>query len=162
MKPTIPEIGTILKLDCGNASVLLKGGKSCRGCGAGKLGLCKAGGDSMILAAKNTIGAQPGDTVLVGLDKDVQIKGYFLSYLFPLFALIAGSTLGYVLGKYFALPSLDVFMGFAALSAMTAYTFLRLRRLDRSNKMMVKKILGDETFSAEVKSDEEREYESMQ
>jgi positive regulator of sigma E activity len=96
----------------------------------------------MILAAKNTIGAQPGDTVLVSLDKDVQIKGYFLSYLFPLFALIAGSTLGYVLGNYFALPSLDVFMGFAALSAMTAYTFLRLRRFDRSNKMTVKKILG--------------------
>jgi positive regulator of sigma E activity len=159
MKPTVPEIGTILRLDGENAVVLLIGGKSCKGCGAGKLGLCKAGGDSMMLTAKNTISARIGDTIMVGIDQEVQIKGYFLAYIFPLLAFIVGSIVGNILGNYLSIPSLDALLGFAALSATAVFTFLRLRRLDLTHKMTVKKVLSDEVFSAEVKSDEERRHE---
>ncbi len=159
MKPTVPEIGTILRLDGEDAVVLLKGGKSCRGCGAGKLGLCKAGGDSMMLTARNTAGAQTGDTVLVGIDPDIQIKGYFLAYIFPLLSFIVGSIVGYIVGNYLSIPSLDALLGFIALSATAVYTFVRLRRLDLTYKMKVEKVLSEEVFSTEVKSDEERRYE---
>ena len=159
MKPTVPEIGTILRLERENAVVLLKGGKSCKGCGAGKLGLCKAGGGSMMLTAKNTISARIGDTVMVGIDQAVQIKGYFLAYIFPLLAFIVGSLVGYILGNYLSIASLDALLGFAALSATAVFTFLSLRRLDLTHKMTVKKVFSGEVFSAEVKSDEERRYE---
>ncbi len=159
MKPTVPEIGTILRLDGENAVVLLKGEKSCKGCGAGKLGLCKAGGDSMMLTARNLAGAQTGDTVLVGIDQDVQIKGYFLAYIFPLLSFIVGSVVGYIMGNYLSIPSLDALLGFTALSATAVYTFVRLRRLDLAYKMTVKKVLSEDVFSTEVKSDEERRYE---
>ena len=49
MKPSIPEIGTVIRLQGDIATVMLKGGESCKGCGQAKIGLCKAGGTTMML-----------------------------------------------------------------------------------------------------------------
>ena len=57
MKPSIPEIGTVIKLQGDVATVMLKGGESCKGCGQAKIGLCKAGSTNMMLTVKNHIGA---------------------------------------------------------------------------------------------------------
>jgi hypothetical protein len=40
MKPTVPETGTIIRIEGENAVILMKGGKSCRGRGMAEIGLC--------------------------------------------------------------------------------------------------------------------------
>jgi positive regulator of sigma E activity len=160
MKPTVPETGTVLKTEGDTALVLLKGGQSCKGCGAGKMGLCSAGKGSMMLSAGNAVGAHAGDFVLVGVDKAVRWKGYALAYLFPLLSFITGAFIGHLAGGYFAVPYLDAVSGFSAFLATSAFTLLSLRKLDRTCHMSIMKVISDGVFTAELKSDEERRYES--
>jgi len=158
MKPTVPEKGTILRLEGENAVIKLKGDEPCKGCGMGKIGLCRAGDTSMLLTAKNIVNAGVGETVLVGLDRDTKIKGYFLAYLIPLFALLAGTTSGHMLGEYLSKPSLDPVGGFLTLLVASFFSFRQLRKLNESHMMAVNRIITDYVFSGEVKSEEERWY----
>jgi positive regulator of sigma E activity len=160
MKPTVPETGTVLKTEGDTALVLLKGGQSCKGCGAGKMGLCSAGKGSMMLSAGNAVGAHTGDFVLIGVDEAVRWKGYSLAYLLPLLSFIAGSVIGHLAGEYLAVPFLDAVAGFSVFLATAALTLLRLRKLDRTCRMSIKKVISDGVFTADLKSDEERRYES--
>jgi positive regulator of sigma E activity len=160
MKPTVPETGTVLKTEGDIALVLLKGGGSCKGCGAGKMGLCSAGKGSMMLSAGNAVGARTGDFVLVGVDEAVRWKGYSLAYLLPLLSFIAGAFIGHFAGDHLPVPYLDAVTGFSAFLATSAFTLLRLRKLDRNCRMAIRKVLSDGVFTADLKSDEERRYES--
>jgi positive regulator of sigma E activity len=98
MMPTIPETGTVLRLEHGTAVAPPKGGTPCKGCGAGRIGLCRPAGNSMIVTVKNTTEAMAGDTVTVVIGKNVQWAAYFLAYFTPLFSLIAGFLGGYPAG----------------------------------------------------------------
>jgi positive regulator of sigma E activity len=160
MKPTVPETGTVLKTEGDTALVLLRGGQSCKGCGAGKMGLCGAGKGSMMLTAGNAVGAHTGDFVLVGVDEVVRWKGYSLAYLLPLLSFIAGSFIGHFAAGYLAVQYLDAVSGFLAFFATAAFTLLRLRKLDRTCRMSIKKVISDGVFTVDFKSDEERRYES--
>ena len=159
MKPTVPDTGTVLRLEGDAAVVLLEGGKSCKGCGAARIGLCRAAGNSMIVTVDNSVAALPGDKVQIGIDRKVKIKGYLFAYIIPLFSFISGAMTGHFLGGYIRIPSLDVLTGFVALALISGYTFSRLRRLDCTYRMTVKKVISDQIFRTEVKSDEERRYE---
>lgn len=161
MKPAVPEKGTILRLEGDTAVVLLEGGHSCKGCGAARIGLCRATGSSMILSVKNEASGKPGDRVLIGIAPEVRIKGFLFAYIFPLVSFMSGELIGHVTGSYYSIPSLDVITGFVALVVISGYTLNRLRRLDLSNKLIVKKVVSDDIFRAEVKSDEERRYEGF-
>ena len=158
MKPTVPETGTILRLEGGNAVIQLKSGGPCNGCGMGKIGLCRAGDTSMLLTAKNIVNAGVGETVLVGLDRDTKIKGYFLAYLIPLFALLAGTTAGHMLGEYLSMSNVDAIAGFSTLLVTTFFSFRQLRKLNDNRMMVVNRIIADYVLSGEVKSEEERWY----
>jgi positive regulator of sigma E activity len=160
MKPTVPETGTVLKTEGDIALVLLKGGQSCKGCGAGKMGLCSAGKGSMMLSAGNAVGAHAGDFVLVGIDETVRWKGYSLAYLLPLLSFVAGSFIGHLAGEHLAVPFLDAVTGFSAFLATAAFTLMRLRKLDRTCRMAIRKVLSEGVFTADLKSDEEMRYES--
>lgn len=107
MKPTVPETGKVIKLDRDMAVVLLQSGESCKGCGAAAIGLCKSSGMTATLTVRNTKQAIPGDTVTVVLDKGIQRMGFLLAYGVPLVCFIAGSLLGYVLSREYAIPSLE-------------------------------------------------------
>ena len=72
-------MGTIIRLDGDIATILLQGGKHCEGCGAGKLGLCKPVRQCRTLKGRNAVSASVGDHVRVGLEQDVQTKGYLLA-----------------------------------------------------------------------------------
>jgi positive regulator of sigma E activity len=154
MKPTVPETGTVIRLEGGNAVIMMRGGKSCKGCGMGKIGLCRAGETSMLLTAKNTVNAGVGETVLVG----TKIKGYFMAYLVPIFALLAGTIAGHMLGEHFSIPSLDAIGGFLTLLIGSLFSFRKLRELDATHMMVANKIISDNIFTGEVKSEEERWY----
>ena len=159
MKPTIPETGTVIKLSGNTADVMLRGGTPCKGCGAGKMGLCRPAGTSMVITVKNTAGAQIRETVTVGIDRRVQRKAYLLAYIVPLFSLLAGSLLGYAAGNYLSVPFLDAGAGFVMLVLSSAVAFLRLKKLDRASMMTIKNVVRENTFEAGVKTDEEKWYE---
>ncbi len=150
----------MLRTEGGTALVLLKGSPSCKGCGAGKIGLCSAGKGSMMLSAENSVGAHSGDPVLVGIDERVRWKGYSLAYLLPLFSFVAGSFVGSFAEDHLGVPFLDAAAGFAAFLATSAFTFFRLRKLDSTCRMAIKRVLTDGVFTADLKSDEERRFES--
>jgi len=92
----------------------------------GKIGLCRAGDTSMLLTAKNIVNAGVGETVLVGLDQGTKIKGYFMAYLIPIFALFAGAIAGHMLGEHFSIPSLDAIGGFLTLLIGSLFSFRKL------------------------------------
>lgn len=123
VKQTIPETGTVISLKGDTAIILLKGGGSCKGCGAGKIGLCRPGGNSMMLHADNTIGARTGDTVVVGIGRQVRVKGYLFAYIIPLISFMAGTLIGHVAGAYLGAPSVDAASGFLSLT-IVVYLYL--------------------------------------
>lgn len=158
MKPSIPETGTVIRLQGDTAVVMLKGGESCKGCGQAKIGLCKSGGMSMMVSVKNFIGAKVGDTVTVGLDKSVKAKGYLLSFIIPLISLIFGALIGHILGQYFSMPSLEVIAGFAIFFLASFYSLKRLKVLNDSYSMVIRSVVSDNRFNESVESDEIRRY----
>ncbi|MCL4456924.1 MAG: SoxR reducing system RseC family protein [Nitrospirae bacterium] len=162
MKPSIPEIGTVIKLQGDVATVMLKGGESCKGCGQAKIGLCKAGSTNMMLTVKNHLGAKVGDSVTVGVDRGTKAKGYFLAFIIPLFSLIFGALLGHVLGKYFSMPSLEVAAGFATFFLISFFSLRRLKILDSSSSMAIKSVVSGSIFSEYIEADEFRGYSDCQ
>lgn len=158
MKPTVPETGRVIRLESSNAVIMFEGGRSCKGCGAAKIGLCRAGGTAMFLTARNSVCAKPGDEVIVGLDRKTQSLGYLLAYLIPLSAFICGAMAGSFLGERFAIPSMDVVTAFILLILVAGFSFRSLRRLDRCHTMEVKKIITDGMFTEFVTTEEERRY----
>lgn len=158
MKPTVPETGTIIRIEGENAVIMMKGGKSCKGCGMAKIGLCRAGDTSMPLRAKNIVNARVGDTVEVGLDQGTKIKGYCMAYLIPAFSLLSGTIAGQLLGERFSMQNLDVTGGFLALLLVSLFSFKKLKGLDSTHMLVAKKIITDNIFTGEVKSEEERWY----
>ena len=148
----------VIRLDGGNAVIMMKGEKSCKGCGAAEIGLCRAGNTSMFLTAGNAVGAEVGDTVQVDLDRQIKKKGFSLAYAFPLLSLIAGAFAGHAMGNYLLVPSLDVIVGFISLMLVSLVSFRRLKRLDKSHRLIIKKIISDGMFSADVKTVEEARY----
>jgi len=158
MKPTVPETGIIIRLEGDKAVIRLKGGKSCKGCGMGKIGLCRAGDTSMLLTAKNIVKAGVGETVQVGLDRKTKVKGYFMAYLIPIISLLTGTFAGYLLGEYLGIGYLDTAGGFFTLLTASLFSFRKLRELDANHFMVANKIIRDNIFEGEVKSEEERWY----
>lgn len=143
MKPSVPETGTVVRLEGCTAVVMLNGGHACKGCGAGKMGLCNPGGNARFLTAGNRAAAKPGDTVRVGLDGRVRRKGYLLSFIIPLIALLAGAVTGNIFSERMAIKNLDVISGFAAMTAASLISYAKLRALDKSSSMAVLEVLSE-------------------
>jgi positive regulator of sigma E activity len=158
MKPTVTENGTVIRLDRDNATIILEGGRACKGCGAAKMGLCKPNGGLSVLNAKNLAGAKIGDTVKIGIDNKVKVKGYLLSFIIPLFSLLGGSLVGYFIGQKILLSGFDVIAGFTAFILASVYSFKRLKTLDRSSSLVITNIVSDSVFSADMQLDEKYGY----
>ena len=146
MKPTVPETGTIIRIEGENAVIMMKGGKSCKGCGMARIGLCRAGDTSLPLTAKNIVNAGVGDTVEVALDRGTKVKGYFMAYLIPVFSLLSGTLVGQLLGEHFSMQHLDVAGGFLALLLASLFSFKKLKDLDATHMLVAKKIISDNIF----------------
>ena len=142
MKPEIPETGRVLKIDEETAHILLRPVKSCKGCGAAAIGLCKPNGGVSTITAKNAINAALRDTVRVTLDKNTRRKGFLFAYLIPLACFLGGSLIGYVIDVSFSLESFDIVGGFASLLISSFFSLRRLRRLDRSSSLTIKEIVS--------------------
>jgi positive regulator of sigma E activity len=142
MKPTVPETGRVIRVDGEMVVVLLNPEKSCKGCGAAAIGLCKPSGGMSTLTVKNTKHAVPGDTVTVALDKSVQRRGFLLAYVIPVTAFLCGTVLGYIIGRELSVPGFEVIGGFFSLITVSFFSLFKLKKLDRSSSMTIKEIVS--------------------
>lgn len=142
MKPSIPDIGTVIRLDNGNAVIRMKHEGSCYKCGAAAMGLCK-GGLMQEMTVKNTMSARVNDTVKIGLVRRVQYAGYILAFVIPAAALVLGIIAGHVLGDHTGVPSLEIITGFVAMLLAGFFSLRRLKRLDASHSIEIVQVITD-------------------
>jgi positive regulator of sigma E activity len=154
MKPSIPDMGTVIRLEGERAVIRMKHEGSCRKCGAAAIGLCK-GGLMQELTVKNSKCARVGDTVKIGLVQRVQYTGYFLAYVIPSVALVFGTVGGYFLGTYAGFPAMDIIAGFFSLIVVSFFSFRRLKRLDSSSAIEIVQVLSDPWTPWSSRYDEE-------
>ncbi len=84
------EKGRVIKVENGMTQVEMERTSTCARCG-----IClQSSGDKPILYIKDSLGARPGDKVLVSVESKEVLKAAFLIYLFPLVGLLAGYFLG--------------------------------------------------------------------
>ncbi len=142
MKPSIPDKGTVIRLEGEHAVIRMKHEGSCRKCGAAAMGLCK-GGLMQELTVKNSKRARVGDTVKIGLVQRVQYTGYLLAYVIPSAALVFGMVGGHFLGTYAGFPPLDIIAGFTSLIVVSFFSLRRLKHLDSSSSIEIVNVLSD-------------------
>jgi positive regulator of sigma E activity len=154
MKASIPDTGTVIRLEGGNAVISMKADSSCRKCGAAAMGLCK-GGLMQVLTVKNSKRARIGDAVQIGLIRRTQYQGYVLAYVVPAVALVFGAAGGHFLGAYAGFPALEVIAAFAVLIAASFFSLRRLKRLDAVSAIEIVRVLSDPWNPGFPGSDEE-------
>lgn len=83
---------------------------ACEGCASKES--CHGSGKAMEVCAINDAGAKVGDRVMISIGTGTLIKMSLLAYIFPVFALMAGATLGNILAPSFNInPSLSSGIG---------------------------------------------------
>ena len=112
----------------------------------------------MFLTARNAKMARPGDQVMIGIDAKTRRAGFFLAYVIPLIAFIAGALAGNILGMHLDLPSLDILGAFALLFIGGSVSLKKLKVLDRASRMEITRIVSDGEFKDILTSEEERFY----
>jgi positive regulator of sigma E activity len=153
MKPTIPDTGTVIRLEGEKAVIRMKHEGSCRKCGAAAIGLCK-GGIMQELTVKNSKRARIGDTVKIGLVQGVQYRGFFLAYVIPAVALMFGIVGGHFLGTYIGFPVMDIIAGFASMIVVSFFSLRLLKRLDSTSSIEIVHVRSD-PWNPSLRSDEE-------
>lgn len=142
MKASIPDTGTVIRLEGGNAVISMLGDASCRKCGAAAIGLCK-GGMMQVLTVRNPSHARVGDRVKIRLVQRVQLTGYLLAYVIPAAAFLLGIAAGHYLGSVLGFPPLDILSGFASLIVAASFSLRRLKRLDSDSSIEITNVLLD-------------------
>ncbi len=140
---SIVETGRVVETSDGIALVRIEQGRSCRGCGMAKLGLCRPGGAGMLIEVENPVGAVKGDRVMIGLGRRVHLKGYFIIYILPLFVMTLGTFAGYVASSATGIGWLEAAGGFSGLAASLAFSLRRMQALDRAERMYIRRIVRD-------------------
>jgi sigma-E factor negative regulatory protein RseC len=135
------ETGTVLETEGNFSRVITNKSKSCNECGKAEAGICGKGGAGMIMNVKNTLGAKKGDTILLGFDRRILIRGYFIFFIFPIIILFLSTFAGYKLSHLIDIKGLDTLAGFTGLAVALFYSFRKIRNLDRSTQLHITKIL---------------------
>ena len=85
-----------------------------KGCGTGVMSQV-IGNKRFRLTAKNSLNANVGDKVIVGIAEDMLVKSSFAVYIVPLLLLFVGSWCGIYIAEYFAMQATE---GFSVLSGL--------------------------------------------
>jgi len=152
------ETGTVIKIDGLWASVITNKSKSCNECGKAQAGICGKSGAGMVMSVKNKAGARKGDTVELGLDKATHIKAYFFAFIFPVVMLFVSAYAGSVISSYADIYGLDVIAGFTGLIISIIYSFYMIRRLDRTSRLQIIRIISDPPEYVSAAGTEEMDY----
>lgn len=85
--------GIVLEVHGLMAKVKTSRHNDCENCGA-----CP-GNSALVLEARNTLDAKPGDRVLVEVQEVNMLKAAFIVYMLPLLAILIGAVIGNVLAE---------------------------------------------------------------
>ncbi|MCX7793670.1 MAG: SoxR reducing system RseC family protein [Thermodesulfovibrionales bacterium] len=151
MKPSVPERGLVVAVERDMAKVMLVSGEACRGCNQARIGLCRAADLSIIVAVKNTLGARIGETVTIGIDEGIRIRGYLFAFIIPLLSLFLGTIIGVFYNNIFPIKSLDVISGFLGLFAGSLFSLRSLKRLDSKSYLVIRSILSAQDINLDSK-----------
>ncbi len=138
MKTEIPETGIVIEVKGKSATVLLTKKGPCKGCSAGRIGLCDPSGGISTLVVLNESGAEKGDMVKIGIKKDIHIKGYLYSFILPLVALTGGAFIGHFTG----INHMEEIFGFLSFIIVSIFSMKRLSSLDKDSKLVIRSILS--------------------
>jgi sigma-E factor negative regulatory protein RseC len=89
------EFGEIVDIQGNQAVIKVKRSSACGNCGACSMGMHT---DEMMLTVSNQMQGEVGDLVELELESSQLLKASAITYLFPLFALILGIAIGFILG----------------------------------------------------------------
>lgn len=152
------DTGTVLNTDGAWATVITNKSKSCKECGKAQAGICGKSGAGMVIKVRNRAGALKGDTVELGLDKATHIKAYFLAFILPVLILFIFAFTGSIISLYAGIKSLDVIAGLTGLIFSIIFSFNRIRKLDRTSRLQVAKVLYETPEYVTTVSAEEMDY----
>lgn len=120
------EIGQVTELKGDLIRVKLQRHDACNHCNA-----CSAGVETeeMILEAENLCLAKPGDLVEISLEESNFLAAVLIMYIVPLFGLLAGIGIGYVVGGILNINQevMALILGFGLL----AITYLIIKSNER-------------------------------
>jgi len=138
----IEQVGVVVSVRGGLAEIEAERRRACGGCAAGTA--CSTsliarylGRRPVLLRARNSIGAAPGDRVVIGLPEGVLLEASFLAYLVPLLTMIGGAMAGESIGGALLTPAyaqgLSVAAGLGGLVAGLAWLVVlgRAKFLDK-------------------------------
>ncbi len=90
----LEETAQVLTVDGRLATVAMVRSEACGECGARDI--CHpTSGTTMQMEVENSVGAHPGDRVLITLPASSLLKATTLTYLFPAFIMVAGAAVGW-------------------------------------------------------------------
>ena len=132
----VEEQGVIVSLEGHMANVAplsQTGCQSCSSSGACGTSLLKPlfGNKQRMLAAENTIDAQPGDQVVIGLNRTALVLASLMVYLLPLILLVAGAISGAAIANTFSFEKAEPVSILCGLGA-ASMTFIIVRRIVKS------------------------------
>lgn len=90
------EYGEIVEIQNDQAVIKVRRSSACGNCGACSMGTHP---DEMMLTVPNLLQGEVGDLVELELESSQVLKASAITYLFPLFALILGVAIGYILSE---------------------------------------------------------------
>lgn len=118
------QIGKVIGIEQGIATVELERSSACAKCG-----ICHLGETQTIqIEVENSIGAAVGQRVLIAVGERSVLKASAILYLIPLLALVAGIGLAFLLDHVFGLPGKTDWWGIGMGLALFLLAFVAIRR----------------------------------
>ena len=111
------------------------------------------GGANAELRARNTIGAETGDVVTIGIRSSSVLKASFLVYMLPILAMVGGIVLGHLLSRLISVDE-NVLVGvFGLLAFSGAFVWLKKNGDKFSNKQeFIPEIISKKTPQQHIPS----------
>ncbi len=158
MERTDIETGTVLEIQGTFATVITNKSKSCKECAKAEAGICGKKGDGITIKADNSIGAVKGDTVEIGLAKKTHLAALFIVFILPVAALIISAYAGYLVSLSTGIGKLDVIAGLSGLILSLVYSFLKIRRMDKTIQFHITNIMNNPSDCKISPGSEEMDY----
>ncbi len=134
----LEETGKVISTASGRAKVALVRSEACGNCAAKSI--CQPTSDNtMVLEVDNSLGANPGDRVIISLPPKALLKATTLVYLLPAMAMVAGAGVGWSRTG----SDIGALVGsLAGLSISAVYLFLYDRRAKTGQGPAISKVLN--------------------
>ncbi|MTI94966.1 MAG: SoxR reducing system RseC family protein [Firmicutes bacterium] len=120
------QVGKVLAVKDDTAEVMLQRNSACEKCGVCHLGRTQ----DLLLRLPNTVDAEPGQRVLIGMEGVNVVKASLIVYILPVLALVAGFVLIYLFHEPLNLGGSPDLWGAGLGFALFLLTFAVIRTLE--------------------------------